>query len=61
MKTAGKENPKLLRKHTAANRAAGTKARSISAQSGKRESKKTSGHGEVFLFLTFPFIEPVGS
>ena len=37
----------------AANRAAGAEARTISAQSGGLESKKTSGHGEVF-FLDFP-------
>jgi hypothetical protein len=45
--------PQPLRNHTAANRAAGAEARTISAQSGGLESKKTSGHGEVF-FLDFP-------
>jgi hypothetical protein len=53
MKTAGKENPQPLRHYTAANRTAGAEARCISAQSGGLESKKTSGHGEVF-FLDFP-------
>jgi hypothetical protein len=37
----------------AANRAVGAEARTISAQSVGLESKKTSGHGEVF-FLDFP-------
>jgi len=47
------EKPKPLCHHTAAYRAPGAEARSISAQSGGLESKKTSGHGEVF-FLDFP-------
>jgi hypothetical protein len=53
MKTAGKENPNRCAITRQPNRDAGAEARTISAQSGGLESKKTSGHGEVF-FLDFP-------
>jgi hypothetical protein len=57
MKTAGKENPNRCAITRQPTELLGRRlARTISAQSGGLESKKTSGHGEVF-FLDFPLYQ----